>query len=84
MERRQRSGTTHFATVGEKGRSLEDIALAQVGEDMAGLLIDTAVGGDGDFQVVDPLPADGGVDQKAHLAALFLQRDFGAVPIGRI
>jgi len=44
VERRQQSGTTHFATIGEEGRTLEDIALAQVGEDMTGLLIDAAVG----------------------------------------
>ena len=35
--------------VDKKGRALKYIALAQIGDDMASLLIDAAVGGDWDF-----------------------------------
>ena len=46
--------------------------LAQVGDDIARLLVDAAVVGDRDFEIVDALPAHGGVDEEANFAALVL------------
>ena len=61
---------------------LKNVALAQIGDDIAGFLVDAAVVGYRDFEMVDPLPAHGRMDENAHLASPIQQRGLGAIPIG--